>query len=449
MAKLRDMEELIEEIVDVNMKSYMREALTCYMTDAFRACIVLSFIAIFEDIYAKLDGLAKTNSTARDIHNQIKKQRDEQKVFESDLLTRLKAAQIISELDADFLDVLRKLRNKAAHPSGHKPTAEEARYVFAETIDRFLAKPVLSTTQIADQIIKKLTHAYIFPTVFITDHAKIANLDVKTLHEDGYQYLISKLLIAFTDVNEQTKINARRYILGLTFSPLNNKVLEQIKKQVIEAGSTDEKNRDLLMSCISSNSSTLLGLEKIVYVRLNAMLEQTIKNTTPADQPNKLTHPVSVLLSIIKSGEEVALANFEKNITSIINKYKLNELLLKTAQKHEWARKIIVNSIFEEAGSDQYDTANKFADTAYSHDTALSEFLVESECFELLTRIYKAAETGAFSSIRLRDSKFKQLSSVKDRAMSKSTELSSEYESILKKEMPKFENLSDFITAIS
>lgn len=449
MAKLRDMEELIEEIVDVNMKSYMREALTCYMTDAFRACIVLSFIAIFEDIYAKLDGLAKTNATARDIHNQIKKQRDEQKVFESDLLTRLKAAQIISELDAEFLDVLRKLRNKAAHPSGHRPTAEEARYVFAETIDRFLAKPVLSTTQVADQIIKNLTHAYIFPTVFITDHAKIVNLDVKNLHEDGYHYLISKLLIAFTDVNEQTKINARRYILGLTFNPLNSKVLEQIKKQVIEAGSTDETKRDLLMSCISANSSTLLGLEKIVYVRLNAMLEQTIKSTVSSDQPNKLTHPVSVFISLVRSGEEVALEHFEKNIIVIANKYKFNEQLLKVVQKHAWARSILVSSIFDEAGSDQFDTANKFADNAYSHDTVLSEFLVESECFELIVKIFKAAEIGAFSSIRLRDAKFKQLSKVKERALSKTTELASEYERILAKEIPTFGNIADFIAKIS
>ncbi len=448
MAKLRDMEELIEEIVDVNMKSYMREALTCYMTDAYRACIVLSFIAIFEDIYSKLDGLAKTNSTARDIYNQIKKQRDEQKVFESDLLNKLKSAQIISELDADFLEILRNLRNKAAHPSGHKPTAEEARYVFAETIDRFLAKPVLSTTQVADQILKKLSHAYVFPTVYITDHAKIVNLDVKTLHEDGYHYLISKLLIAFSEVNEQTKINARRYILGLTFNPLNDKVLEQIKKQVIEAGSTDESNRDLLMSCISANYNTLFGLEKMVYVRLNAMLEHTIKSTTSSDQPNKLTHPVSVLISLVKAGEEIALEHFEDNLKIISNKYKLIEPIIKIASKHFWFKKIIVNSIFLEAGSDQFEIANKFADTVYTYDEGISGLFNEEECFELIVNIFKAAEIGAFSSIRIRDSKFKQIPKIKEKALSKVSDLFNNYEEILKREIPKISNLTDFISLI-
>lgn len=449
MAKLRDMEELIEAIVDVNMKSYMREALTCYMTDAYRACVVLSFIAIFEDIYSKLDGLAKTNTTARDIYNQIKKQRDEQKVFENDLLTRLKSAQIISELDADFLEVLRKLRNKAAHPSGHKPTAEEARFVFSETIDRFLAKPVLSTTQVADQIIKKLTHAYIFPTVYITDHAKIVNLDVKTLHEDGYSYLISKLLTAYGDANEQIKINARRYILGLTFNPLNEKVLEQIKKQVVESGSTDEQKRELLMSCISSNNNILKGLEAMVYVRLNAMLDETIKITSSSDQPKKLTHPVSILHSLINAGEDIALGSFEKNINIIINKYKYNELLLKVVKNHGWARNILTQAIFDEAGSINYDVANAFSDNAYSHDEMLADFLTEIECFELITNVYKAAKIGAFSAIRLRDAKFKQLSKVKEKLLLKSDEMASEYEIKLKENAPEFENLAEFLELIN
>ncbi len=56
MSSLRDMEELIGDIVDVELKEYMREALICYMTGAHRACVVLSFIAIFEDLFKKLDG---------------------------------------------------------------------------------------------------------------------------------------------------------------------------------------------------------------------------------------------------------------------------------------------------------------------------------------------------------------------------------------------------------
>lgn len=67
MSSLRDMEELIGDIVDVELKEYMREALICYMTGAHRACVVLSFIAIFEDLFKKLDGMATTNRVAKAI----------------------------------------------------------------------------------------------------------------------------------------------------------------------------------------------------------------------------------------------------------------------------------------------------------------------------------------------------------------------------------------------
>lgn len=125
--------------------------------------------------------------------------------------------------------MLRTLRNKAAHPSGHKPTAEEARYVYSETINRFLSKPVLSTTQVADQILSKLTNSYLFPTSNIQDHAIVVNEGVKNLHHDGYSYLLKKLIESLDNANEQIKLNAKRYLLGLSFKPLNNDVLEQIK----------------------------------------------------------------------------------------------------------------------------------------------------------------------------------------------------------------------------
>ncbi|EBB5706000.1 hypothetical protein FHD31_24630, partial [Salmonella enterica] len=170
-----------------------------------------------------------------------------------DLLNRLKAERIITEIDAEFLTLLKTLRNKAAHPSGHKPTAEEARYVFSETISRFLSKPVLSTTQVADQILSKLTNTYLFPTTNIQDHATVVNEGVKNLHHDGYSYLLKKLLESLDSPNEQIQVNAKRYLLGLSSNPLNTDVLEQIKKQVLEACSSDETKTQLLMECISTN----------------------------------------------------------------------------------------------------------------------------------------------------------------------------------------------------
>lgn len=413
MSKLKDMEELIEGIVDINMKEYMREALTCYMTDAYRACIVLSFIAIFEDVFKKLDGMATTNSTARTIFNEIKQKRDEQKVFENDLLNKLKSAKIISEIDADFLGVLKTLRNKAAHPSGHKPTAEEARYVYSETINRFLSKPVLSTTQVADEIISKLTNEYLFPTTDIRDYSNIVNQDIKTLHSDGYAYLIKKLMNSLGGGVSQIPKNAKNYILGLAHSPINEVVVEQIRKGVLTEYSSDENKRILLIESISTNSKLLQGLDNTVYLRLNKMILDTIKITTTADQHTFLRHPVNILNSLIKLDRSFIDQHFPTVIDEVISKYMLSPLLMKYVQKQDWVKQKVITSIFQQAGSSTFDEANSFAKSAWSSDVELTSLMDAYQCFELLVRISDAALGGAYTSNDVLKSKFANIPKVK------------------------------------
>ena len=124
----------------------MREAMCCYMAGAYRGAVVLSYIALFDDLLAKLGELANVNATAKTIFLEATKKKADQDVYESYLIDQLASKNLISGLDSSFLATLRTLRNKSAHPSGHKPSPEEARFIFFETVDRFLSKPILSTT---------------------------------------------------------------------------------------------------------------------------------------------------------------------------------------------------------------------------------------------------------------------------------------------------------------
>ncbi|KHT13362.1 DUF4145 domain-containing protein [Pectobacterium carotovorum] len=416
MSSLRDMEELISDIVDVELKEYMREALTCYMTGAHRACVVLSFIAIFEDLFKKLDGMATTNKAAKAIYTEISKKRDEQKVYESDLLNKLKSEKIITDIDADFLTVLRTLRNKAAHPSGHKPTAEEARYVYSETINRFLSKPVLSTTQVADQILSKLTNSYLFPTYNIQDHAVVVTEGVKNLHHDGYSYLLKKLMESLDNTNEQIKNNAKRYLLGLSFKPLNKDVIEQIKKQIIVECSSDESKRQCLMECISTNPNLLNGMEDIVYLRLNKMFEDTISATVASDQHIYLRHPVQIANSVFGLEKEIIDRCFSSSIEAVLDKYKLSPVLMNHVKGHEWARQKVIQLIFGQAGSSTFSEANSFAQSVNSYDGDISSLMEDIDCFELIVHICTAGEWGAFGAEGMVKGKFNNIPKIKVKA---------------------------------
>jgi hypothetical protein len=116
------------------------------MASAYRGCIVLSYIALFDDLLAKLGELGKVNKLAKNIFDEASKKKSDQEVFESYLIDQLAVKNLLSELDTTFLSTLRVLRNKSAHPSGHEPSSEEARFIFFEVVSRFLSRPILSTT---------------------------------------------------------------------------------------------------------------------------------------------------------------------------------------------------------------------------------------------------------------------------------------------------------------
>ncbi|HBX8125286.1 TPA: hypothetical protein MIH37_03605 [Klebsiella pneumoniae] len=444
MSNLRDMEELIIDIVDVELKEYMREALTCYMTGAHRACVVLSFIAIFEDLLKKLDGMASTNKTARAIFTEISKKRDEQKVYENDLLNKLKSEKIITEIDANFLTVLKTLRNKAAHPSGHKPTAEEARYVYSETINRFLSKPVLSTTQVADQILSKLTNAYLFPTTSIGDYSTVVNDGVKNLHSDGYSYLLLNLIESLENANEQIKTNAKRYLLGLTLKPLNHDVLQQIKKHVIIDCCSDNNKAQLIMECIATNHQLLNGLDEIVYLRLNKMFEDIIKSTKTSDQHTYLKHPIQITKSLLKLDDEIVNQYFKKSIDDVFEIYKLSPLLMKLVKNKGWAKKKVINSIFEKAGSSTFDEANSFARSASAYDEDLSQLMSNIECFELIVRVCDAGTWGAYGAESMMKGKFINIPKVKEKALKALLEDEASSQEVIERIRPDLGSAEEF-----
>jgi hypothetical protein len=47
------MEELVSSVQREEIRDYMSESLSCYMAGAYRASVVFTFIALFDDILAK------------------------------------------------------------------------------------------------------------------------------------------------------------------------------------------------------------------------------------------------------------------------------------------------------------------------------------------------------------------------------------------------------------
>ena len=215
MAGLTDMEELIATVSDKDVADYLREALTCYGTGAHRACIVLSHIALFDGLRRKVKALAPVNSVAKSISDEIEPLAAAQKVFETPLIHKLKTAAILTELEAQILEQLNNQRNKAAHPSGHVVTAEEARYVFSETIQEFLSQPIRETSYVVERIIGKIADNNFFPSVRLGDMTAVVDQEMDNLDKRAMPFLIAKLAQILWSADETAAKNATNFFLVL------------------------------------------------------------------------------------------------------------------------------------------------------------------------------------------------------------------------------------------
>jgi hypothetical protein len=75
---------------DKDVANYMREAFVCYGTGAYRACIVLTHIALFDGLLRQVKALAPVNKVAKSISSKIEPLASGQKVFEKPLIDELK-----------------------------------------------------------------------------------------------------------------------------------------------------------------------------------------------------------------------------------------------------------------------------------------------------------------------------------------------------------------------
>lgn len=270
---LTDMEELLARVQNAKIIDFLREALTCYGTGAYRACIVMTFIAVFEDLRQKTKALVKVSAAAKAISAHIESLADGQKPFENELVDRLNSQELISELQAQRLKQIISHRNKAAHPSGVHASAEEARFVYFEAIDKFLSEPVLSTTHAVDVILDRLQDKNYFPTNSFVEIIPIIDDELSTVHKSAYPYLIEKLAEFLSSADDTISRNSRWFILALSRLE-KDEIRSLIYQKLIKAKASDLTYSGAITSTISADPKLLLSADGTTRARLKALLVQ-------------------------------------------------------------------------------------------------------------------------------------------------------------------------------
>lgn len=417
MAHLTDQEELLATIPGSEIRDYMREAMNCYMAGAYRGTLVLSYIALFDDLLAKLGELANVNSAAKAIYTEALKKKGDQDVYESYLIDQLTSKSLITGLDGSFLNTLRTLRNKSAHPSGHKPSAEEARFIFYETVSRFLAKPLLSTTHLVDQLIDRLKNSNFFPSNAVLEIASVVSDETASLHVEAMPQLVAKLCVAVKSADTTTQTNASYFLIGLAKLDKPH-ITTALQTKLITTMADDSAFAGLITQTISANGKLVAGLNSTTEVRVRAVIAQKIKETTGAVSESKLIHPTSALSSIAAALPFAnLLATYQPELDALFEKRAHSTFVVKLVKDNPELLPLYFPHALARAGSSTFDISKSFASAIESLDAPLGELLTDMQAFQIIVAVVRAANNGTWAASGVANSKFSDAPMLRSKAL--------------------------------
>jgi hypothetical protein len=417
MAHLTDLEELLATIPGSDIRDYMREAMNCYMAGAYRGALVLSYIALFDDLLAKLGELGSVNSSAKTIHAEAIKKKGDQDVYESYLIDQLTSKGLITGLDGSFLTTLRTLRNKSAHPSGHKPSAEEARFIFYETISRFLAKPLFSTTHLVDQLIDRLKNTNFFPSGGASDFAGVVSDETTALHDEAVPQLVAKLCDAVTSTDTTTQANAAYFLTGLAKLDKSH-INSALQSKLITPKVDNAAFAGVITQTISANGRLVAALNSTTVVRVRAVIAQKIEETTGAVSESKLIHPTSALGSIAASIPEAdLLTTYRPEFDALFAKRTQSPFVVKLVKEKPALLSLYFPHVLARAGSSTFETAKSFANAIDSLDQPLAALLSDEQAFQIIVAVVRTANWGTWAAKGLANAKFSDAPQLREKAL--------------------------------
>jgi hypothetical protein len=403
------MEELIAMVSDNDVADYLREALACYGAGAHRACIVLSHIALFDGLRRKVKALAPVNAVAKSVSDEIEPLAASQKVFELALIHKLKGADIITQLEAQLLEQLNNQRNKAAHPSGHVVTAEEARFVFSETIQKFLKAPIRETSYVVDQVIGKIAEQNFFPSSKLSDIEAVVDQEIANLDKMAMPFLIAKLVQAWEGTDTAAKKNAKNFLLALA-SKRNPDFRTLIVKKLIDPKSSNDKNAEFFSCLATCDPEILTSLETGTKLRYRALL---LKNAEAQDvliPYQELRNPAHVLGACLKViGEDFMLTEMKDFTDWVVAKSPYAPEFIAAISGTPMIFADVFAGYLANAASANWDKSNRFAYAAPVMDGPLAAAVTDEQAFRLLAAIVRGAEHNGFGPMELANGAFKSL----------------------------------------
>lgn len=254
---LSDLDELVLKCRDEKAKDYIKEAISCYKTGAFRSSIVSTWIAVSFDIIEKIKELSISgDAEANKQYEKIEKARTDGDIpaylkFEKELLILARDKfEFISHLEFIDLNRLQEDRHRCAHPSMtvdgdiFNPPAELARVHIRSAVENLLQHPPAQGKYALERLITEIDSEY-FPYTHKKAYIALNKSPLLKARQSLVRNLTIVLLKDLFNIGEFDFKKERQKISAL-------KVIERMHKTVYDV-TLDENLSKLILAIEDEN----------------------------------------------------------------------------------------------------------------------------------------------------------------------------------------------------
>lgn len=193
-SQLADLESLLLQIPDSNIRAYAKESISCYSAGAYRSAIVSIWIAVVYDLYQKISYLAEQyedKAAKRCIEgiNKIRNSADKKQVaaWEREVLHEaFDKIKMLNSIEYEHLNRIQQDRHRCAHPVLvsedllFQPLPELARTHIRTAIEVLLSQPPMIGKAVISALENDVESAY-FP-----DNLEGVNKALSNRHLTGH-----------------------------------------------------------------------------------------------------------------------------------------------------------------------------------------------------------------------------------------------------------------------
>lgn len=369
-----EIQEMLENSKDELAKAYINEAIQCYDIGAYRACINLTWQAVYVNIVYKIKSLSLQDTNAQNfiktleqlIENQNGKQLS---AIESDILDIDK--QGINIITKDILVDLKRLkedRNRCSHPNinindeAYIPSKDLTKSHLHNAVEKFISQENIYGKNFYQKVIEKIISTN-FPekyddcVVVLKNHylSRPNNALVKKLVEEIIRNIImcskdKKILSAY--------LNTLKYLLELNREYSEKNIVITLNNIISEPSNNLQ------------NIHHILSVDNNIFCRLSESskitLQRHIENTKDIDN-------ISYFSSALELKDTIS-----NIIQNELSAKELRHISLKDAQPE--IKQILINKYLN---SGSFDTANSLANSIVEilqdlDKEKVSEFLVKA-----------------------------------------------------------------------